>query len=166
MRYRFKDAVDAKGDAARFHFGYVVEDILEDAATAEVDNPWGYGFLCSDPIMATETFFETATRPKIRLVPRVERVIEVRDGVPVLVNKTVEREEPAGEFKTVLDENGQPVRQQIGVDESGNPIMGVLGHFVPEMEEYQAERTREVDTGEVRLGLRYSELESFLRCAD
>lgn len=166
MRYRFKDAVDARGDSARFHFGYIVEDILEDAATAGIVNPWSYGFLCSDPIVETETYFETATRPKMQTVEHVEDVVELHDGQPVLVRKTVEQAEPIGALVAVLDEEGQPVLRQLGANQDGSPIMAPLMHFVSEMEEYEEERTREVNTGEVRLGLRYSELEAFLRCAD
>lgn len=163
-KYKFADAVERKGDAARWHFGYVAEDV-RDALVAEGLDPHAYGFFCSDPIMKMESYFETATRPKMRSVRHTEDVVELRDGRPVLVRKTVDRPEPVGERVAVLDEQGQPVIQQLGANDDGSPIMAPLMHFVPEMEEYEEERTREVDTGEVRLGLRYSELEAFLRCA-
>ena len=166
MRYRFKDAVDVKGDAARFHFGYIAEDILEDAEAAGIANPWAYGFLCSDPVIETETYFETATRPKMRTVPSVESAVKVIDGRPVMVRKEVTRDEPVGELVAVVDEEGQFVLRQVGTTDEGEPIMAPLMYFVPEMEDYEVERTREVDTGKVRLGLRYSELEAFLRAAD
>jgi len=48
-RYKFRDAVEKKGDKARYHFGYVAEDI-RDALAAEGLDPWAYGMLCSDEI--------------------------------------------------------------------------------------------------------------------
>jgi hypothetical protein len=166
-RYKLKDSVDEKGEArARWHFGYVAEDV-RDALAAEKLDPWAYAFLCSDPLIKRETYFETATRAKMRKVTTRESAVEIIDGKPVMVAKQVERDEPVGVMVAVVDEAGQPVMRQAGTDaETGEPIIAPLMHFVPEMEEYQAERTREVDTGEVRLGLRYSELEAFLRSAD
>lgn len=166
-RYKFADAVEAKGEAAaRWHFGYIAEDV-RDALAAEGLDPWAYAFLCSDPIMVTETYTETATRPKIARVPIEVRDIEIVNGQPVLVTRTVEVDQPAGQLMDVRDEAGQLIVVPTGAnDAEGNPISAPLRHFVPEMEEYVVERTREVDSGEVRLGLRYSELEAFLRCAD
>lgn len=200
--YKLKESVSAKGAAARLHVGYIAEWVRDDIAAEGLD-PWAYGFLCSDPLIKTETYFETATRPKVAKVSAVENVIEIIAGRPVMVRKEVEHDAPAGEFMTVRDEAGQIVMQKVGeeptgevepvLDGAGDPVMvRVIGeedgkpvivqaartrpvmravmepltYFVPEMEEYQIERTREVDTGEVRLGLRYSELEAFLRCAD
>lgn len=166
-RYKLKDSVDEKGEArARWHFGYVAEDV-RDALAAEKLDPWAYAFLCSDPLIKRETYFETATRAKMRKVTTTESAVEIIDGKPVMVAKQVERDEPVGVMVAVVDEAGQPVMQQTGTDaETGEPIIAPLMHLVPEMEEYQVKRTREVDTGEVRLGLRYSELEAFLRSAD
>ena len=166
-RYKLKDSVDEKGEArARWHFSYVAEDV-RDALAAEGLDPWAYAFLCSDPLIKRETYFETATRAKMRKVPATESAVEIIDGKPVMVAKQVERDEPVGVMVAVVDEAGQPVMQQTGADETtGEPIMSPMMHLVPEMEEYEVEKTREVDTGEVRLGLRYSELEAFLRSAD
>lgn len=52
--YRFKDAYDAKGDAARLHAGYIAEDV-RDALAAEGLDPWTYGFMCADPITVRDT---------------------------------------------------------------------------------------------------------------
>lgn len=166
-RYKLKDSVDRKGQArARWHFGYVAEDV-RDALEAEGLDPWAYAFLCSDPLIKRETYFETAMRPKMRTVAITDATVEIIDGTPVMVRKEIERDEPVGELVAVVNEVGQHVMQQIGADEeTGEPILAPMLHFVPEMEDYEVERTREVDTGEVRLGLRYSELEAFLRSAD
>lgn len=200
--YKVKTAVDTKGDAARWHIGYIAEWVRDDMLAEGLD-PWAYGFLCSDPLFKSEVYFETLKRPKMRVVPDTESAVEIIDGKPVMVRKEIEREEPVGEFMLVLDEAGAPVMHKVGeeptgavvpvldgegrpmtrrviVEEGGKPVIATapavrqvmrdviepLTHFVPEMEEYQVERTREVDTGELRLGLRYSELEAFLRSAD
>lgn len=164
-RYKFKDAVDAKGDAARWHFGYVVEDILADAETAGIVDPWRYAFLCRDRKIVREAYTETEMREKRRTVTVEETAIEIRDGVPVQLRKSVEREERVGAMVALQDEQGNPVVREVR-DEKGN-VTGTapLMHFVPEMEEVEVERFREVETDEWQYGLRYSELEAFLACA-
>ena len=98
-------------------------------------------------------------------------------GEPVMVKTG---EEPTGDVVPVLDEGGEPVMVPAIVERDGKleaimvpatrpvmrDVMAPLLHLVQETEEYEEERTREVDSGEVRLGLRYSELEAFLRSAD
>lgn len=46
-KYRFKDAKDAKGDKARWHFGIVAQELAA-AFEAEGLDPWAYGLLCHD----------------------------------------------------------------------------------------------------------------------
>jgi hypothetical protein len=168
--YRFKDAVDAKGEAARIHAGYVAEDV-RDALAAEGLDPWAYGFLCADPIIERQTYTAKVTRPKMRKVSIVENAVEVRDGKPVRVRKQVERDEPVGAMQPVHDEDGNPVLVEVH-NSAGEVVQAPARHFVPELEEYTEERTREVPKldGEgqpvMRLGLRYSELEAFLKCAE
>lgn len=171
--YRFKDAYDAKGEAARLHAGYIAEDV-RDALAAEDLDPWTYGFMCADPVMVRESYTETVTRAKKRPVEgATESVVEMRDGRPVLVAKPVERWEPVGAFVDVVDEAGKTVMAPTGEkDDKGNPVLRPMQHFVPELETVEEERTREVPLLDgdgqpvMRLGLRYSELEAFLRCAD
>lgn len=46
-KYRFKDTKDAKGEAARWHFGVVAQELAA-AFEAEGLDPWRYGLLCHD----------------------------------------------------------------------------------------------------------------------
>lgn len=163
-KYKFADAVEAKGDAARWHIGYVAEDV-RDALAAEGLDPWSYGFMCADAIMEREAYSETVTRPKTRKVPDFDYVVEIRGGKPVRVRKQVERDEAVGSIMQVLDEDGRPVMVEKR-SKTGEAVPVPLMHFVPEFETVEVETFRMVDSGRVRLGLRYSELEAFLRCAD
>ena len=52
-KYKFKDAVEKKGDKARTHFGIIAQD-LEDAFTAEGLDASKYGMFCSDTWWQTE----------------------------------------------------------------------------------------------------------------
>lgn len=162
-KYKFADAVSKKGDAARWHFGYVAEDV-RDALDAEGLDPWSYGFMCRDRVVANERYTETESRPKTRKVKDYENVVEVRDGKPVRIRRAVERDEPVGTMQPVYDEGGVPVMVEMRNAE-GDVALAPMLHFVPEMEEVEVELVRQVDTGVDRLGLRYSELEAFLRCA-
>jgi hypothetical protein len=166
-RYKYKDAVAAKGeDEARWHFGFIAEDV-RDALAAEGLDPFAYGMLGADPLLKPETYTETATRPKTRTVTSEQLAVEMRDGRAVQVRKTVESIEPVGAWVDVFDEDGEPLFTEAPADDSEQPPRRVpLRHFVEELEEYQVERTRQVETGEVRYGLRYDELFAFLRAAD
>ncbi|KAF0097811.1 MAG: hypothetical protein FD144_4760 [Rhodospirillaceae bacterium] len=162
-RYKLAEAVEKKGDAARWHFGYVAEDV-RDALAAEGLDPWTYGFMCRDRVLANERYTETESRPKTRKVKDYENVVEVRDGKPVRIRKAVERDDPVGTMRPVYDEGGAPVMVEVR-NAQGALALAPMLHFVPEMEEVEVECVRQVDTGVDRLGLRYSELEAFLRCA-
>lgn len=190
--YQFRDAYDAKGEAARLHAGYVAEDV-RDALEAEGLDPWRYGFMCADDLTRTEEYtvavertvrrVEPVTisveRPKVRKVEVIERAVEVVDGRAVMVERTVEREEPVGRTVPVVGQDGEPVMIPGKLDAEGKVHLVPMLHFIPEMETIEATeprevevtetveetRTREVPTGETRLGLRYSELEAFLKCA-
>lgn len=162
-RYKLAEAVEKKGDAARWHFGYVAEDV-RDALAAEGLDPWTYGFMCRDRVLANERYTETESRPKTRKVEDYENVVEVRDGKPVRIRKAVERDDPVGTMQPVYDEGGAPVMVEVR-NAQGALALAPMLHFVPEMEEVEVELVRQVDTGVDRLGLRYSELEAFLRCA-
>ena len=159
--YKFKDAVDAKGEGSRLHAGYIAEDV-RDALEAEGLDPWRYGFMCADSVTVTETYTESVQRPVMQTVQTTETAVEVRDGQAVRVRRFVQREEPVGSFLPLFEEDGTPI-----LSADGQPLV----HFVPTMESVQETRTREVplldDAGQpiMRLGLRYSELEAFLKAS-
>lgn len=164
-RYQLADAVAEKGeDVARWHFGYVAEDV-RDALIAEGLDPWRYAFMCADKIMTTETYTEKAIRQKMEDYQDAERTVEIVGGRPVLRSVPVTRQRPVGTMVQVVDDGGKPVMVP-GPNEDGHTTMVPMLHFVPEMEEYDQQLTRQVESGEMRLGLRYSELEVFLRCAE
>lgn len=52
--FRFADAVDAKGEAARLHAGMIYEEVVAAFAAAGLD-PLRYGIVCRDPAMKTVT---------------------------------------------------------------------------------------------------------------
>ncbi len=53
QRYKFKDAVAERGDAARYHFGVIAQDVVA-AFEAEGLNPFSYGVICFDQWEAQE----------------------------------------------------------------------------------------------------------------
>ena len=163
--YKFKDAVDAKGEAARLHAGYIAEDV-HDALEAEGLDPWAYGFMCADDVTVSEEYTVTVTRPAMQMVTSTEKGVEVIDGRAVLVERQVELDEPKGRYLPVVDTNGDAVMVATGErDENGKPVLVPMTHLVQDVEEVEEIRTRQVPTGEKRLGLRYSELEAFLKAA-
>ena len=77
-KFRWRDAVEAKGDAARKHFGIIAQD-LQAAFAAEGLDASRYAMFCSD------TWWETQTE-----VPAVEAVAEVLDDDGNVVTEAVE----------------------------------------------------------------------------
>jgi len=69
-KFRFKDAVIAKGDAARIHVGVIAQEV-RDAFTAEGLDADRYGLFCSDTWWEREEMVER----KHLDAPRLERVI-------------------------------------------------------------------------------------------
>lgn len=69
-KFRFKDAVIAKGDAARIHVGVIAQEV-RDAFTAEGLDAHRYGLFCSDTWWEREEMVER----KHLDAPRLERVI-------------------------------------------------------------------------------------------
>jgi hypothetical protein len=139
ISYRFKDAVERKGDAARMHFGYTaqqVEDILGEDA-------WTYALLCRDPVTTR------STRKVVKAVQRMDvvedKAVEVIEGVPTLVLRS--RTVPAVELRPIVDGSGVPV-----LDDAGSSLL----HPVPVMIEAEVEETVEEPAGD-RLGLRYDQ---------
>lgn len=47
-RFKFKDAVSEKGESARWHIGYIAQQVFQALSDAGVEDPWECGFLCRD----------------------------------------------------------------------------------------------------------------------
>jgi len=68
-KFRFKDAVAKKGDAARIHVGVIAQEV-RDAFTAEGLDATRYGLFCSDTWWEREELIEYKhlEEPKLELV--------------------------------------------------------------------------------------------------
>jgi hypothetical protein len=148
----------------RTHFGYTAQQVLECMG----EDAWTYALLCRDQI----------TKPVKRTVKKMiqkteaktvnEETIEIIDGVPTIVVKTREVQEPVVEMVQVIGADGEPVmvERQIEVDgepdKDGNPtkttqtITEPRLHPVPVMVETEVKETVDEPAGD-RLGLRYDQ---------
>jgi hypothetical protein len=142
--WQWKDSIAAKGvDAARLHCGLTAQTV-RDTFIASGLEPFRYGCVGFDALTKTESYTETVQRPKMQTVDVQEQSVEIVNGVPTLVTKTVQRSQPVGAMVPVVDGNGQAVTVQTGTDADGRPVMGPMLHFVPEMESVDETRTRTV----------------------
>jgi hypothetical protein len=143
--WQWKDSVAAKGvDGARLHGGLTAQTVRDTFIAGGLE-PFRYGCVGFDAISKTESYTETVQRPKMQTVDVEEQSVEIVNGVPTLVTKTVEQSQPVGALAQVVDANGQPVTVPTGrTDEEGQPIMAPMLHFVPEMESVDEPRTRTV----------------------
>lgn len=171
--YRWKDAVAEKGDAARIHFGVIAQEV-EAAFVAEGLNAWDYALLCSDPVMEKRTFTRPATRQKTETSIVYDDVVEIVDGkavkrkserrvevpvfdeIPLFEEDGTRAEEPIYHTRQAAD--GKKNRKQVGTKPAVTQI--------PVMEEFVEDYEDIVDTGEKRLGVRYSELFAFILAGD
>ncbi len=170
--YRWKDAYEVKGEAARYHFGWVAQQVVA-AFAAEGLDAFAYGCVGFDPVTKVENYNETEQRQKSRTVQVEAKVVRIVEGRPTMVTEMREQTEPAGTWSPVVDEVGatilvpRPPRR----DENGNEIAmppTPMLHFVPEMETVEVERQRTVavldDNGEqlLRMNVRYEELQALV----
>jgi hypothetical protein len=142
--WQWKDSIVAKGvDAARLHGGLTAQTVRDTFIAGGLE-PFRYGCVGFDALTKVESYIETVQRPKMQTVDVQEQSVEIVNGVPTLVTKTVQRSQPVGALVPVVDGNGQVVMVQTGTDAEGAPVMGPMLHFVPEMESVEETRTRTV----------------------
>ncbi|NIZ15176.1 tail fiber domain-containing protein [Phaeobacter sp. HF9A] len=146
-KYRIRDAVAEKGDAARWHFGVIAQEL---AAVFEDEglDPWRYGVLCWDEWWSAEFEIPAETAPIMREV--VERVVHT---YPVLNDVG----EPTGETREKVEE----VRKKVDTGE-----VKIIEPARTELRKYD----REEDAPEGaeyhnRQGVRYDELFAFILAA-
>ncbi|GEM_PF-1322158 len=145
--FKMLDAIALKGDdEARKHAGYIAQDV-RDSFLAEGLDASNYALWCEDDYFRTEVVREKVLQQKKVRKPKIEEVIEVRDGVPVRVFKEAEEEVGETELRQVYEINGDPA-----LNEMGDSIF----HLVPVMEEVEIESERVIKDG-TRLGLRYDQ---------
>jgi hypothetical protein len=98
----------------RTHFGYTAQQVLECMG----EDAWTYALLCKDAI--TKPVKRTVTKlvQKTETKTVSEETIEIKDGVPTIVIKTRETQEPVVEMVAVIGADGKPgmVERQIEVD--------------------------------------------------
>lgn len=185
--FKFRDAIEAKGEEdARFHIGWVWEDVVDDFA-AEGFDAFKEGAVCRDPKFVQE-IVETP-----HLVQQTEEHVEIATEIQVVdgvarehkVERTVRR--PVFNVVPVVDESGMPKMQKIGsrprmvtndegvavplLDGRGAPIMDDIlqpvMHEEPVMIEGEPQRevvAREVE-GEFSQALRIDYIQSLCLAA-
>lgn len=114
IRYRFKEAVNSKGDSARWHFGIGAQQAKE-AFESEGLDPFAYAFLCYDEWPATDAVYEVHRlgRVYIPASPDSEEVT-LYEGV----QESMATEETLWEFtheETVMTRPATPAGNRYGV---------------------------------------------------
>lgn len=164
QRYKFKEAIEGKGDAARWHVGLIAQKV-EAAFKGRGLDAFEIGLLCCDPVIEKQIETYIDTREVTETVEVTEIIVDIVDGKATEREVTNLVERPVTKQIPVLDENGEQVMRVVPkFDEDGTPLPRSKDDqlepkfvSVPVTEEYEAEREIEVDTGEVRYGLRYTE---------
>jgi hypothetical protein len=104
VRYKWKEAVQRKGDGARWHIGLIAQEV-ERAFAARGLDAFEIGLLCRDPVIETVVEKRLEERPVYETV-EIEDVVEeptvpVVRQVPVTETVEVERlmERETGEWR-------------------------------------------------------------------
>lgn len=179
FQFKFKDAIAAKGDGARWHFGGIAQQVKA-AFESEGLDPFAFGVLCYDEweaeykdVVAEDGEFSRQIERQKTIKQQLERKeIQIIDGVATLVTITEEFDMLQFLDLTVFDESGgvvmvidQPAQKEVR-DENGEIIAQSkaatykpLTLKVPEMEtlteRYNKVKVREAGS---RYGVRYDEL--------
>lgn len=158
--FQWLASISAKGeDGARLHIGMTVQRAIEIMESHGLD-PWRYGFICRDDITRTVKVMQTQMVPAAEDVAESYSEIEIREGVPVRVQKTRVVQRPLESLVAIVDESGQPVTRT-SQNEDGSFTVEPLMHPVPVMVAREVEVEIEEPAGD-RLGFRYDQLTLFL----
>lgn len=171
--FRFNDAVAEKGDAARWHFGVIAQEV-QAAFKAEGLSAEQYGLFCYDEWEETSEEIETDSsdpdaytkteyvQKSIQIVVPVQEV-QVVDGKATLV--TVEKEDRQFIYEElpVFDPDGNQVMviDHPGTDEI-EPTYKPVTHQAPVMEPVTKYFKQVIRPAGGRFGIRYEELLAFV----
>jgi len=179
VKFKFKDAVEAKGEDARWHSGWIADRVIA-AFEAHGLDPFRFGGVCKDEILAPVRKTRQLERQRYK-DEVIERVVSERQG-SIMVRKTIKEtvRVPMTEVLPVVNEAGEPVMEEyrvggegfetlpdgsVRLDANGKPIAATVKktrpvfEHVPVMESYIEEYFVNEPTGQYRLGLRYDECE-------
>ena len=184
--YQWNDALAAKGDAARWHFGVLAQDVEQYGREVGIDDPLRYAFLCRDPLVQPVEKRVPVQRQATEEIVVEEPRTEVRDGrvVRFIEKRTVTQ--PKVQELPVWNEDGTPAMVDVVLpgerprdtglkDRRGNPIIAPANRVqrqltasVPVME--TVEEAQFVDEPVLdeqgqpvyRYGIRYEQLAMFL----
>lgn len=170
--WRYNDAIAEKGiEAARLHSGWVAQDVMA-AFTAEGADPFRFGCVGFDLLEKTEPYEVMVWRDKIETYDDDEDYIDIVNGAPMLLTRTVPKTRVAGTMKEVRNAFNEVVMiPSAEKDGEGNSVPVPMMHFVAEREEVPEPRTRRVpDLDEnneqrQRLNVRPFELVAFVIAA-
>lgn len=154
-KYRIRDAVAEKGDAARWHFGVIAQELAA-AFEAEGLDPWRYGVLCWDEWWSAEVEIPAETTP---IMEEVEE--EITHTVMVEEPVLDEHGAPTGELQQVEKEVVERVKTQVETGE-----LEILMEARTELQTFaSAEDAPEGAEYHNRQGVRYDELFAFILAA-
>ncbi|MFY1710435.1 tail fiber domain-containing protein [Tritonibacter mobilis] len=154
-KYRIRDAVAEKGDAARWHFGVIAQELAA-AFEAEGLDPWRYGVLCWDEWWSAEVEIPAETTP---IMEEVEE--EITHTVTVEEPVLDEHGAPTGEVQQVEKEVVERVKTQVETGE-----LEILMEARTELQTFdRAEDAPEGAEYHNRQGVRYDELFAFILAA-
>ena len=154
-KYRLRDAVAKKGDAARWHFGVIAQELAA-AFEDEGLDPWRYGVLCWDEWWSAEVEIPAETAP---IMEEVEE--EITHTVTVEEPVLNARGEPTGEVQQVEKEMVVLVKKQVETGE-----LEILTEARTELQTFaSAEEAPEGAEYHDRQGVRYDELFAFILAA-
>jgi hypothetical protein len=154
-KYRIRDAVAEKGDAARWHFGIIAQELAA-AFDAEGLDPWRYGVLCWDEWWSAEVEIPAETAP---IMEEVEE--EITHTVTVEEPVLDEHGAPTGEVQQVEKEVVERVKTQVETGE-----LEILVAARTELQTF--DRVEDAPEGAEyhnRQGVRYDELFAFILAA-
>jgi hypothetical protein len=169
--FRFKDAVEVKGNEARLHAGHIAQQVQESFGAEGLDAS-KYALWCEDEVVVKVVRSRIATRQKLVEVEKSFSEIQIVNGVPTQINSVKTVFEPLFEHLQVVDEQGFPLARRVPVDinpqevgpggyaehPTGETVMveQPVTHAVPVMEEFE-EDYEELEPSGTVLGLRYEQ---------
>lgn len=106
VAFRFVDAVAEKGDAARYHYGIIAQDLAERLVAYGLD-PFAGGVVGRDPWMELSEEEYEAEEQATEMAQVAEEFPDIEDGRVVMRQRLVDRPVPVFDRLPVYEENGE-----------------------------------------------------------
>jgi lysophospholipase L1-like esterase len=162
--YQWLDAIEQKGDAARYHVGPIYQEAWDVFVKHGLD-PSRYAIFCEDPVIEKVTRTRVVRKRKLETSTRIDTYVEVVDGRAVIRQREISEQVPVTVKLPIFTETGEQVFDA-ATDHEGNVVSRTPRFYEQEVfEEVEEPYFEEAVTDRTEKGMRHTLLLYFIVAA-